>query len=66
MENENSNWKPVTVGKRGFASMAPERLKQVASQGGRSVKSENRAFSRDLDLAKRAAIASVEKRRKSE
>lgn len=40
--------------KRGFANMSPERLKEVSSKGGSSVKPENRAFSRDGELAARA------------
>jgi general stress protein YciG len=32
---------------RGFASLSPERRKEVASMGGKAVKAENRTFSRD-------------------
>jgi general stress protein YciG len=37
--------------KRGFASMSPERQRQIASKGGRSVPAEKRSFSQDTDLA---------------
>lgn len=36
---------------RGFASMTPERRKEIAAAGGRAVKRQNRAFSRDPELA---------------
>lgn len=38
-------------GKRGFASMSPERQRAIARKGGQSVADENRSFSRDHDLA---------------
>lgn len=47
----------VTVkakGKRGFASMDPEKRRLIAAKGGRSVKAENRSFSKDKSLAARA------------
>jgi general stress protein YciG len=37
--------------KRGFASMTPERRRQIASMGGKAVKPENRSFSRNRKLA---------------
>jgi uncharacterized protein len=37
--------------KRGFASMSPERQREIASMGGKSVAAENRAFSKQRDLA---------------
>lgn len=37
--------------KRGFASMTPERRRQIASMGGKAVKKENRSFSRSRKLA---------------
>ena len=40
--------------KRGFASMDPERQREIARQGGASVPSEKRSFSQDRDLATRA------------
>lgn len=42
--------KPV----RGFAAMPPERQRELASIGGRSVPAESRSFSRDPELARRA------------
>lgn len=42
------------VKKRGFASMTPERRREISSLGGSSVKPENRAFSRDRTLASKA------------
>lgn len=40
--------------RRGFASMSPEKRRQIASLGGRSVAPENRSFSRDRTLAAQA------------
>jgi general stress protein YciG len=40
--------------RRGFASMTPERRKEIASLGGKSVAPENRAFSKSRDLARAA------------
>jgi uncharacterized protein len=37
--------------KRGFASISPERLREIARKGGKSVPAENRAFSKPKDLA---------------
>ena len=37
--------------KRGFASMTPEKRRQIASMGGKAVKKENRSFSRNRKLA---------------
>ena len=39
------------MSKRGFAAMTPERRKEIASLGGKSVKKENRSFSRNKKLA---------------
>jgi len=39
---------------KGFASMTPERRREVASKGGKAVKPQNRSFSRDKDLAREA------------
>ena len=44
-------------GLRGFAYMKkhdPDRLKNIAASGGKSVADENRAFSKDNELASRA------------
>lgn len=40
--------------KRGFASMTPERRREIASKGGRSVDPSKRSFSKDKSLAARA------------
>jgi uncharacterized protein len=40
--------------KRGFASMSPERQREIARMGGKSVPSEKRSFSQDRDLASKA------------
>ena len=40
--------------KKGFASMSPERRKELATKGGKATRPENRAFSRDRDLASEA------------
>src|SRR5918993_534675 len=40
--------------KRGFASMSVERRREIASMGGKSIPAENRAFSRQRDLASKA------------
>lgn len=37
--------------KRGFASMTPERRKEIARKGGRAVAPENRSFAKDKKLA---------------
>jgi len=40
--------------KRGFASMDPERQREIASKGGQSVPAEKRSFSQDPQLAAEA------------
>ena len=42
------------VSKRGFASMDPERQREIARKGGASVPSEKRSFSQDRRLAAEA------------
>jgi len=37
--------------KRGFASMTPDRVREIASQGGKSVPSSKRSFSYNRELA---------------
>lgn len=37
--------------KRGFASMDPDRRREIARQGGAAVRPEHRSFSQDRDLA---------------
>lgn len=41
-------------GKRGFASMDPEKQRAIARHGGKSVPDEKRSFSQDPELAARA------------
>lgn len=48
----NNETKPKSA--RGFASMNPERQKEIARMGGRSVPSEQRSFARNKDLAREA------------
>lgn len=47
---------PTRSGKsnRGFASMSPERRSEIARKGGQALTPEQRSFSQDRDLAKRA------------
>jgi general stress protein YciG len=40
--------------RRGFASMSPERRREIAARGGAAVKPENRSFSRNRALAAEA------------
>jgi len=42
------------VSKRGFASMSPEKQREIARKGGKSVPSEKRSFSQNRDLASEA------------
>lgn len=37
--------------RRGFASMDPERVREIASMGGKSVPAEKRSFSQNRNLA---------------
>jgi general stress protein YciG len=37
--------------KRGFASLSPERRREIARKGGQSVPPENRSFSQNTELA---------------
>lgn len=39
---------------RGFRTLSPERLLEVARKGGASVKNENRSFSKNRELAREA------------
>lgn len=54
--NEASAVSPVPKAKsaRGFASMDPERQREIARKGGRSVPPEKRSFSQDPKLAAEA------------
>lgn len=42
------------ISKRGFASMDPQRQREIARKGGASVPSEKRSFSQDRSLAAEA------------
>ena len=46
--------RPNGASKRGFASMDPERQREIARKGGASVPSEKRSFSQDRSLAAQA------------
>ena len=46
--------RPSGVSKRGFASMDPERQREIARKGGASVPNEKRSFSQDRGLAAQA------------
>lgn len=41
----------MTKSKRGFASMDPERQREIARKGGSSIAPEKRSFSRNKELA---------------
>ena len=43
-----------STARRGFASMNPEKQREIASKGGKSVPSEKRSFSQNRDLASEA------------
>lgn len=43
-----------TKPRRGFAAMTPERQRELARKGGKSVPDSKRSFSRDPELASRA------------
>ncbi len=36
---------------RGFAAMSPDRLREIASKGGKSVPAEKRAYAQNRELA---------------
>ena len=40
--------------RRGFAAMDPQKQREIASKGGKSVPSEKRSFSQNRDLASEA------------
>jgi general stress protein YciG len=44
----------MSTSRRGFASMDPERQREIASRGGKSVPAERRSFSQNRDLASAA------------
>lgn len=39
---------------RGFAALSPERRKEIARMGGKSIAPDKRAFSQNRELARRA------------
>jgi len=43
-----------STGRRGFASMSPEKQREIASKGGKAVPSEKRSFSQSRELASNA------------
>jgi general stress protein YciG len=51
---KESNWVVVPSGKKGFASMTPEKRKEIAILGGKAVPAEKRAFSTKKGLAAKA------------
>jgi general stress protein YciG len=59
-QNQNQNKNPgqenesTGMEKRGFASMDPDKQRDIASKGGQSVAPENRSFSQDRNLASEA------------
>lgn len=62
---EESNWKLVETGKRGFAGMTPEKRKEIATKGGKAVPPEKRAFSTNKALAAKAGALGGKKVRPS-
>ena len=44
----------TTKSRRGFASMTPERQREIARKGGKSVPGEQRSFAKNPDLASTA------------
>ncbi|WP_246389418.1 general stress protein [Microvirga mediterraneensis] len=44
----------MNTSRRGFASMDPERQREIASRGGKSVPADKRSFSQNRDLASAA------------
>ena len=49
-----ANEKNEEAGKQGFASMDPDKQREIASKGGQSVPEEKRSFSQDPELAAQA------------
>ena len=47
-------WEIVEPAKRGFAAMTPEKRREIARKGGKSVPASKRAFSVNKDLAVKA------------
>jgi general stress protein YciG len=55
-KTEGTNWKIVKPSKRGFAGMTPEKRKEIATKGGKSVPKEKRAYSVNRDLASKSGV----------
>ena len=53
---EESNWKLVMPAKRGFAAMTPEKRREIASKGGKSVPASKRSYSKDKALASKSGM----------
>lgn len=51
--------------KRGFGGMSPEKRREIAAKGGRSIPAHKRSFSRDAELASRAGRIGGSKRGKN-
>lgn len=50
---------------RGFASMDPERVAQIASQGGKAAHAQGRAYTWDSQSAREAGLKGAAARRKN-
>lgn len=48
---EQTTTKTSGTSRRGFASMSPERRREIARKGGASVPADKRSFSKSADLA---------------
>lgn len=44
----------MSTSRRGFAAMSPEKRREIASQGGKTVPAKKRSFSQNRDLAAKA------------
>ena len=53
---EGTNWVVVKPSKRGLAGMTPEKRKEIASKGGKSVPKEKRSYSVNRDLASKSGV----------
>ncbi len=49
-----ANEKKEDAGRQGFASMDPDKQREIAREGGQSVPDEKRSFSQDRELAAEA------------
>lgn len=54
MAQERNQAEKTGASTRGFASMSPDRQREIASKGGQSVSAEKRSFSQNRDLAAQA------------